>query len=210
MFSTEIIHEPSRLYYIAKRSVDIVFSLLGLLIAIPVFLIVAICIKLDDGGSVLYFREIVGKNGRHFYALKFRTMVQDADDYLTKRPELLRKFQQNMKLAGDPRITRTGKYLRKASIDEIPQLLNVLVGQMSLVGPRIIHPSELPRYGLYARKRLAVLPGITGQWQISGRQHVSYDERVALDMQYIDNRSFYSDMLILFKTAKVLVVHTGA
>jgi exopolysaccharide production protein ExoY len=103
-----------------------------------------------------------------------------------------------------------GKFLRKTSLDELPQLFNVLVGQMSLVGPRIIHPSELPRYGEYAQKRLSVKPGITGLWQISGRQHISYDERVQLDMRYIDNRSFFVDLAILVKTLKVFVVHTGA
>lgn len=209
-FSTEIINEPSRMYYIAKRSVDVVLSFIGIVALIPVFLIIALCIKLDDGGSVLHFREITGKNGKRFYALKFRTMIENADEFLAKHPELLQKFQRNMKLEGDPRITRVGRILRTTSLDELPQLFNVLVGQMSLVGPRIIHPSELPRYGEYARKRLSVTPGITGLWQISGRQHISYDERVALDMQYIDNRSFISDTVILLKTLKVFIVHTGA
>jgi len=176
----------------------------------PVFLIIALCVKLDDGGSILHFREIIGKSGRRFFALKFRTMIPNADTYLTKHPELLQKFQQNMKLEHDPRITRMGKFLRKTSLDELPQLFNVLVGQMSLVGPRMIHPSELPRYREYALKRLSVKPGITGLWQISGRQHISYDERVQLDMRYIDNRSFFMDLAILVKTLKVFIVHTGA
>lgn len=209
-FSTDIISEPSRMYHIAKRSVDVVLSFIGIVALVPVFLIIALCIKLDDGGSILHFREITGRNGRRFYALKFRTMIENADEFLAKHPELLQKFQQNMKLEGDPRITRVGRILRTTSLDELPQLFNVLVGQMSLVGPRIIHPSELPRYGDYARKRLSVTPGITGLWQISGRQHISYDERVALDMQYIDNRSFSSDTVILLKTLKVFIVHTGA
>src|SRR5881227_2068042 len=115
-----------------------------------------------------------------------------------------------MKLVCDPRVTRVGKFLRKTSLDELPQLFNVLVGQVSLVGPRIIHPSELPRFGQYAQKRLSVKPGITGLWQISGRQHISYDERVQLDMQYIDSRSLIGDLTILIKTLKVFIVHTGA
>ena len=204
------VREPSRLYYISKRLLDIVLALFGILFLLPVFLIIAICVKMDDGGSVLHFREIVGKHGKRFYALKFRTMIPDADTYLTKHPELLRKFKQNMKLERDPRITRIGKFLRKTSLDELPQLFNVLVGQMSLVGPRIIHPSELPRYGEYGQKRLSVKPGITGLWQISGRQHISYDERVQLDMQYIDTRTFIVDLIILVKTLKVFIVHTGA
>ena len=144
----ERIHKPSQLYFLTKRLTDISLSVFGIIILMPVLLIIALCIKLDDGGSILHFREIIGEKGRRFYALKFRTMIPDADLYLAKHPELLRKFQKNMKLERDPRITRLGKFLRKTSLDELPQLFNVLLGQMSLVGPRIIHPSELPRFGL--------------------------------------------------------------
>jgi lipopolysaccharide/colanic/teichoic acid biosynthesis glycosyltransferase len=210
IFSAEIVYEPSMRYYALKRSLDIVLSMVGLVILAPVFLIIAICIKLDDGGDIFHFREIIGIRGRRFYALKFRTMIFDADAYLTKHPDLLRKYQQNMKLADDPRITRIGKILRTTSLDELPQLFNVLIGEMSLIGPRIIHPSELPRYGQFAKKRLSVKPGISGLWQISGRQHISYDERISLDMQYIDNRSTLYDLAILLKTLKVFIIHTGA
>ncbi|HZU70009.1 MAG TPA: sugar transferase [Ktedonobacteraceae bacterium] len=207
---TTIIREPSLVYFMLKRVTDIVLALIGIVVLLPVFLTIAVCIKLDDGGEILHFREIIGKQGRRFHALKFRTMIHDADGYLARHPELMRKYQQNMKLEHDPRITRVGRFLRKTSLDELPQLFNVLIGQMSLVGPRIIHPSELPRYGKYAQKRLLVQPGITGLWQISGRQHISYDERVLLDMQYIDTRSFIVDLAILVKTLKVFIVHTGA
>ena len=210
MISTTIFREQSLTYYFVKRFLDVVLSFIGILVLIPVFLVIAICIKLDDRGPVLHFREIIGHSGRRFFALKFRTMRPDADEYLTKHPELMRKFQQNMKLERDPRITNVGRFLRKTSLDELPQLFNVFIGQMSLVGPRIIHPSELPRYGEYAQKRLSVRPGITGLWQISGRQHISYDERVLLDMRYIDNRSVVVDLFILLKTLKVFIVHTGA
>jgi exopolysaccharide production protein ExoY len=208
--SREAVREPWFAYHVIKGLLDIVLSAFGIVALIPVFAIIALCIKLDDRGPVLHWREIVGMHGRRFYALKFRTMIQNADEYLANRPELMRKYQQNMKLIGDPRVTRVGKFLRKTSLDELPQLFNVLVGQMSLVGPRIIHPSELPRYGEYAQKRLSVRPGITGLWQISGRQHISYDERVRLDMHYIDHRSCMSDIVILLKTVKVFIVHTGA
>jgi len=208
--STEIVNEPSFFYHVIKQLLDIVLAVIGIVVLIPVFLLVALCIKLDDGGDVFHFREIIGKNGRHFYAFKFRTMVPHADEYLEQHPKLKEKYQQNMKLSGDPRVTRLGKFLRKTSIDELPQLFNVLLGQMSLVGPRIIHPSELPRYGEWAKKRISVKPGITGLWQISGRQHISYSERVLLDMQYIDHRSLFVDLTILVKTLKVFVVHTGA
>jgi exopolysaccharide production protein ExoY len=205
----ERVHTPSKMYFLSKRGIDIVLSLFGIVVLMPVLLIIAACIKLDDRGPVLHFREIIGKNGRRFYALKFRTMIPDADVYLAKHPELLRKYQKNMKLEHDPRVTRMGKFLRKTSMDELPQLFNVLIGQMSLVGPRIIHPSELARFGQFAQKRLSVKPGITGLWQISGRQHICYDERVQLDMRYIDTRSFIVDLTILVKSLKVFIVHTG-
>jgi len=207
---TYSVRQPSLFYFVSKRLIDITLSLLGIVILMPVFLVIALCIKLDDGGEILHFRQIIGQNGRRFFALKFRTMIRDADDYLAKHPELMWKYQQNMKLIYDPRVTRVGKFLRKTSLDELPQLFNVLVGQMSLVGPRIIHPSELIRYGRYAQKLLAVKPGITGLWQISGRQHIFYDERVLLDMRYIDTRSLIVDLATLVKTLKVFIVHTGA
>ena len=208
--SADRVYQPSWLYFLSKRLIDITLALFGIVVLMPVLLIIALCIKLDDGGSIFHFREIIGEKGRRFYALKFRTMIPDADTYLAKHPELLRKFQQNMKLERDPRITRTGRFLRKTSLDELPQLFNVLIGQMSLVGPRMIHPSELPRFGQYAQKRLSVKPGITGLWQISGRQHICYDERVQLDMRYIDTRSCIVDLTILVRTLKVFIVHTGS
>lgn len=203
-------HEASRFYAVSKRLLDVVLSLVGMLLLLPVFALIALYIKLDDGGPVLHFREIIGQHGRRFYALKFRTMIPNADTYLAAHPELMRTFHKNMKLEHDPRVTRAGRFLRKTSLDELPQLFNVLMGQMSLVGPRIIHPSELPRFGHYAQKRLSVRPGITGLWQISGRQHISYQERVQLDMRYLDTRSFFVDLSILVKTLKVFIVHTGA
>src|SRR5438045_595424 len=123
------VRDPSWLYAASKRLLDIVLSLIGIIVLFPVLLIIAVCIKKDDGGPVLHFREIVGRHGERFYALKFRTMIADADGYLEKHPELLKQYQENMKLVRDPRITHTGKFLRKTSLDELPQLFNVLVGQ---------------------------------------------------------------------------------
>jgi lipopolysaccharide/colanic/teichoic acid biosynthesis glycosyltransferase len=201
----------SKLVYCAsKRALDILLSLFGLITLIPVFLLIAVRIKLDDRGPVFHLREVLGQDGKRFYALKFRTMVHGADSYLEKHPQLKKEYLKNMKLRNDPRITRFGKFLRKTSLDELPQLANVLIGQMSLVGPRMIHPSELPRYGEFAQKRLSVKPGITGLWQVSNRQHISYDERVALDMKYIDERALLLDLAILVKTLKVFVIHTGS
>ena len=207
--SAGVAHKPSQLYFTLKRLFDIVLSAIAMVVLLPVFLVIALCIKLDDGGDILHFREVIGQYGKHFFALKFRTMIPDADDYLEQHPELKQHYLRNMKLVGDPRVTRVGRVLRKASLDELPQLLNVLVGQMSLVGPRIIHPSELVRYGEFAPKLLTVKPAITGLWQISARQHQSYDERVLLDMRYIDTRSFFGDLIILFKTPRVFIIHTG-
>jgi exopolysaccharide production protein ExoY len=208
--STSIVHQTSLSYCIFKRLTDIILSVFGILILIPVFLAIMVCIKLADGGKILHFREIIGRHGRRFYALKFRTMIPNADAYLAKHPELMRKYQQNMKLERDPRTTRIGRFLRRTSLDELPQLFNVLVGQMSLVGPRMIHPSELPRYGKWAQKRLSVKPGITGLWQINGRGRTSYEERIMFDMRYIDTCSYMNDLGILFKTFKVFIIHTGA
>lgn len=206
---TDVADEPSKFYFFTKRLLDIVLAVIGIALLMPLFLAIVIWIKLDDGGEILHFREIVGYRGRRFYALKFRTMIPDADFYLAKRPELLQKYLENMKLADDPRITRAGRFLRKASLDELPQLFNVLVGQMSLVGPRIIHPSELPRYGEFAQARLSVKPGITGLWQISKRENGAYEERILLDRRYIETRSLSNDFIILVKTLKVFIIKTG-
>jgi len=207
--STDIIHEPSLFYHAFKRFIDIVLAAFGIVSLIPAFFVIAICIKLNDRGDVLYFREMIGLRGRSFIMLKFRTMIPDADAYLEQHPELMLEYQKNVKLNHDPRITRVGRFLRKTCLDELPQLFNVLAGHMSLVGPRSLPADELLRYGEYAQKRLAVKPGITGLWQISKHRHVTYDERIPLDMCYIDNRSCFLDLAILLKTLKVLFIHTG-
>lgn len=204
-----ITHNSSFLYPASKRLLDIILAFLGIVALMPVFIVIAVCIKIGDGGEILYFREIIGIQQRRFFALKFRTMVPNADEYLVKHPELMREYQQNMKLLRDPRVTKLGTFLRRTSLDELPQLFNVLVGQMSLVGPRMIHPSELERYGEYAQKRLSVKPGITGLWQLYGRQVDSIDRRILLDMQYIDRRSLFLDLTILIKTLKILFLPTG-
>jgi exopolysaccharide production protein ExoY len=207
--STDVVHTPSWLYYISKRCIDIVLSVLGIVVLMPAFLAIAICIKLSDGGDMLYFREMVGLRGRRFFMLKFRTMIPNADTFLEEQAGLMCEYQQNMKLKNDPRITRVGRILRKAYLDELPQLFNVLVGQMSLVGPRPIRQCELELYGKYAEKRISVKPGLTGLWQISPDRHRCYEERIPLDIQYIDNRSCFLDLVILFKTLKVLIAHAG-
>jgi exopolysaccharide production protein ExoY len=207
--SEDIIRESSLLYNVLKRLLDVVFSTVGIVVLMPLFLAIAVCIKLQDGGNIFYFREMIGLRGRRFIMLKFRTMVPDADTYLEQKSELKLEYQKNMKLQYDPRITRLGRFLRKVYLDEFPQLFNVLAGHMSLVGPRAIHESELILYGEYAEKRHSVKPGITGLWQISPDRYRCYKDRIPLDMQYICNRSFFFDLAILLKTLKVFINPTG-
>lgn len=197
-------------YEIAKRLFDVIFSLVVLVPLIPIFVLLALVIKLGDGGSVFYRREVVGRNGKHFYALKFRTMIPHADEYLAEHPDLFSRYTAQVKLRDDPRVTRLGGVLRRTSLDELPQFFNVLRGQMSLVGPRIIHPSEVERFGEFAYIRQLVRPSITGLWQVSGRQHVSYAQRVALDEEYMRRRSFWLDLRILGKTIIVVLRGQGA
>jgi exopolysaccharide production protein ExoY len=200
----------SRLYGLFKRLFDVAFCLAVLVLLAPVFLVLALAVKLGDGGPVFHGREVVGRHGKRFHALKFRTMIPRADEYLAAHPELLARYASQVKLQDDPRITRVGRVLRHTSLDELPQFFNVLVGQMSLVGPRIIHPSEVERFGEFVRVRQVVRPGITGLWQVSGRQQVSYAQRVALDEEYMRRRSFGLDMRILFKTVVVVLRGDGA
>ncbi len=205
----EIIYGPSQFYLISKRLIDITLSLIGMVLLMPIFLIIALCIKLSDGGRILYRREMVGLRGRSFRMLKFRTMIPNADSYLEEHADLIQKFRQRMKLENDPRVTRVGRFLRKIYLDELPQLFNVLVGHMSLVGPRAIHQRELPLYGEHAEKRHSVKPGLTGLWQISPNRHRCYEDRIPLDMQYIYTCSLMLDLLILLKTLKVLIARNG-
>lgn len=207
--SVAITRESSSLYSVLKRLLDIVLATVGIVVLMPVLLAIAVCIKLEDKGNILYFREMVGLHGRSFTILKFRTMIPNADTYLDQHPELKLEYEKNMKLQDDPRITRSGRFLRKLYLDELPQLFNVLVGQMSLVGPRAIHEREQVLYGAYAEKRHTVKPGMTGLWQINPDRYRCYEERISLDMQYIDTRSFFLDLVILVKTIKVLIAQTG-
>ena len=208
-FGTAITYNSSWLYDGAKRLLDIVLSVIGLVVLLPVFLVIAVCIKLEDRGDILYFREMIGLRGRSFSILKFRTMMPNADAYLEEHPELEQEYQKSMKLQDDPRITRVGRFLRKTYLDELPQLFNVLVGQMSFVGPRAIHQRELLLYGEYAEKRHSVKPGVTGLWQISPDRHRCYEDRIPLDMKYIEDRSLFLDLVILLKTPRVFIMATG-
>jgi len=200
---------------IAKRLFDILASSCLLVMLSPLFLVIAAAIKLQDAGPATYSHRRVGKNGILFSCLKFRTMVIDAEskfaDWQTSNPELHEQFLQSFKLKDDPRITPIGKWLRRTSLDELPQLWNVFRGQMSLVGPRPVIIQELEQYyGAVANLYLRVRPGLTGMWQISGRNETGYDQRVLLDEWYILNWSFWNDMVILIQTVCVVLSGDGA
>jgi lipopolysaccharide/colanic/teichoic acid biosynthesis glycosyltransferase len=175
----------------------------------PLLLAIAALIKLQDGGPVFHRRRVVGPSGP-FDAFKFRSMRPDADAILHADPSLRKTFQHQFKLANDPRTTPLGSRLRKYSLDELPQLFNVIRGQMSLVGPRMITAPELEKYGEHQSLLLSVKPGLTGLWQVSGRQNVGYQQRVAMDVYYIRNWSLSLDLLILLRTPRKVVKAEGA
>ena len=202
--------EKHYFYRFTKRFFDILASLIGLIILSPVFLIVAIAIKIDDGGPVFYNQERIGKNGKEFKMYKFRSMKVNADQELEK---LIHKNEVDgamFKMKDDPRITRVGKFIRKTSIDEFPQLLNVLLGQMSIVGPRPPLPREVKMYTDYDWQRLYVRPGCTGLWQVTVRNSVGFHEMVNIDLEYIQKRGFWLDIKIMFKTIKIIFVPNSA
>jgi len=197
-----------------KRLYDIVLSFIGIVILLPFFLILGILIKIDSPGPCIYKRWVVGKNKHKFGFYKFRTMCINADevlrDLLNSNQEAREEFNKYYKLRDDPRITRLGKFLRKTSLDELPQLFNVLLGQMSLIGPRPITENEVPRYGNYIYEYFKVRPGISGLWQVSGRSNIDYQERVQMDTWYVHNWSVWLDMVLLWRTVAVVVKHKGA
>lgn len=192
-----------------KRLFDIVFSLFVLIVFSPVYLALIALVALSSPGPVFYVQSRVGKNFRRFWCIKFRTMVVNADEMLAammaKHPELRHEFETTCKLKQDPRITWIGRFLRVTSLDEFPQFWNVLMGDMSIVGPRPLVPEELPMYGRHIHKVLTVKPGITGLWQVSGRNNIPYDRRVSIDVYYASARNFWLDCWIVFKTLWVVV-----
>jgi lipopolysaccharide/colanic/teichoic acid biosynthesis glycosyltransferase len=194
---------------VLKRSIDLTLSFGLLLFLSPLFVLVALLILLDDGWPLIYRRRVVGQKCE-FDAFKFRSMRRDADVVLANDPALRSEFEKNFKLKNDPRLTRLGHYLRRSSVDELPQLINVLKGQMSLVGPRMITAPETLKYGKYKDLVLRVKPGLTGYWQINGRQDVSYEERVRMDVSYVENWSLAVDLRILLLTPRKIFKREGA
>jgi exopolysaccharide biosynthesis polyprenyl glycosylphosphotransferase len=195
---------------ILKRLLDYSLSIPASLVLLPILLLIAITVKIDSPGPVIYRRRVMGLHGKRFDAFKFRTMGIDCEDLLSRFPELRKELQQNHKLKDDPRVTRAGKYLRQWSLDELPQFFNVIKGDMSLVGPRMITPEEVEKYSKWDLNLLTVKPGITGLWQVSGRSNIPYKERVRLDMYYIRNWSIWLDLHILFQTIPAVLRRRGA
>jgi len=200
----------SCIYLVVKRLIDIIVSIIGIIVLSPVFILTAIAIKIDSKGPVLFRQVRTGKNGKEFVMLKFRSMVVDAEKLLTKNRELNEYDGPAFKIKDDPRITRVGKFIRRTSIDELPQLFNVLAGDMSIVGPRPPIPSEVAEYTPYQMQRLLIKPGITCLWQISGRSNLTFNEWMELDMKYIQERSLWLDMKIMAKTIPVVLKADGA
>lgn len=199
---------------IAKRMFDIVVTICGGIFILPFMLIIAAIIYLDSGGPIIYKQKRIGKNGKEFSFYKFRSMVKNADtileEYLSTHENEKNEWQKNFKLKNDPRVTKIGRIIRKTSIDELPQLWNVLIGDMSLVGPRPLLPNEVERYSGYIEDYKLVLPGLTGVWQVSGRSDTTFEERVIMDSWYIHNWSVWIDIVYLLKTVLVVVKSKGA
>jgi lipopolysaccharide/colanic/teichoic acid biosynthesis glycosyltransferase len=193
-----------------KRLFDIVFSLSVLILCAPVYLLLAGSIALTSSGAVFFIQKRVGKNHQPFYCIKFRTMIPDADlhlqELMAQSDALRQEFSANFKLKQDPRITRIGKFLRITNLDEFPQFINVLKGEMSVVGPRPLVPEELERYGKDIDRVLTIRPGITGLWQVSGRNDLPYDERIRIDVRYVKDRNFWLDLQIVCKTILLTVM----
>lgn len=197
-----------------KRGFDIAGALAGIVLLSPLLLMLAALVKLSDGGSIFYGHRRIGRNGAAFRCWKFRTMVENGEEvlaaYLAANPAEREEWSASRKLQNDPRVTRVGIVLRKLSLDELPQVLNILRGEMSFVGPRPVVKDELELYGTAAPYYLSTRPGLTGLWQVSGRNDVSYGARVAFDRHYVENWSFVSDLKILIRTVPAVFMSRGS
>ncbi|MEK4974591.1 sugar transferase [Niallia sp. FSL R7-0648] len=195
----------ARSYLVMKRSIDIIGSFCGLVVLSILFIIIGLLIKLEDPKGKVFFKQLrVGKDGREFYMYKFRSMASDAEERLKELLALNEVSGAMFKMKDDPRVTKVGKFIRKTSLDELPQLINVLKGEMSLVGPRPPLPREVAEYTSYDKQRLLVVPGCTGLWQVSGRSNIGFSEMVELDLLYIKERSIMKDIKIMLRTVLVL------
>lgn len=201
----QVINKENRVVYNAsKRLIDILLSLLGLVIVSPIMLIVAILIKLESTGPVIFSQTRVGLNGKEFNMLKFRSMVQNAEELKEKLQKQNEMSGPMFKMKEDPRVTKVGRFIRKTSIDELPQLINVLKGEMSLVGPRPSLPKEVAKFEPWMLERLNVKPGLTCYWQVSGRNNIDFEDWMKLDIKYVKDRNLVLDIKLIFKTFFVL------
>ena len=201
-------------YNFFKRSFDIVVSFISLILLSPIFLITVILIRKDSKGKAIFKQKRIGKNGNPIYIYKFRSMIVNAEEELERlmkeNPKIKEEYLKNKKLKDDPRITKVGKVIRKTSIDELPQLINILKGDMSFVGPRPFLYREIPDMGKFYDTIITMKPGLTGLWQVSGRSDISFEARLELDKEYSIKRSLIFDLKILFKTFKVVFLKKGA
>lgn len=198
-------------YDLIKRTCDIGLSSIGLIILAPIFLLIGIAIKIDSKGPAFFIHKRVGKNGKIIEIYKFRTMYEGSEDMIEKfSKEQTAEYRKNYKLKDDPRVTKIGRFLRKTSLDELPQILNILKGELSIVGPRPVVLNELKKYGKNKDKFLSVKPGLTGYWQVNGRSLTTYEERMKMELYYVENRGIWLDTKVFFKTIISVIKKNGA
>ena len=200
-----------KVYIKIKRVIDVILASIALILLSPVFAIIAIAIKIDSKGPVFFAHKRIGKNGNIIKLYKFRSMVINAEELIKSfTPEQMREYKENYKLTNDPRITKVGKFLRKTSLDELPQLINIINGDLSIIGPRPVVADELEKYGTNKDKFLSVTPGLTGYWAANGRSNTTYEQRMEMELYYIDNLSLKMDIKVFFKTILSVVKKEGA
>ena len=200
-----------KVYIKIKRVIDVILASVALILLSPLFAIIAIAIKIDSKGPVFFAHKRIGKNGKIIKLYKFRSMVINAEELIKSfTPEQMREYKENYKLTNDPRITKVGKFLRKTSLDELPQLINIINGDLSIIGPRPVVADELEKYGVNKDKFLSVTPGLTGYWAANGRSNTTYEQRMEMELYYIDNLSLKMDIKVFFKTILPVLKKEGA
>lgn len=200
-----------KVYIKIKRVIDVILASVALILLSPLFAIIAIAIKIDSKGPVFFAHKRIGKNGKIIKLYKFRSMVINAEELIKSfTPEQMREYKENYKLTNDPRITKVGKFLRKTSLDELPQLINIINGDLSIIGPRPVVADELEKYGVNKDKFLSVTPGLTGYWAANGRSNTTYEQRMEMELYYIDNLSLKMDIKVFFKTILSVLKKKGA
>jgi len=209
-FSTSHSETYQAIYILTKRGFDIVFSIAMVILLLPLFALIAILIKTSSRGPIIFKHRRIGQFGEEIDCWKFRTMVNNAEEMLKKDPPMLREFDEKFKIDNDPRVIKFGDFLRSSSLDELPQFINVLQGNMTLIGPRPVVKRELAKYSIYQGKLLSIKPGLSGLWQVSGRSSTTYAERIALDLTYVDQRCFWLDVRIFFLTIITVLKGSGA